>query len=116
MLKRLFGDIITENMVKLTRQDVQHVAKLAKLNLTDSEIEKFTSQLSSVIDHFSELSEVDTKDTEPTSQTTGLENVYREDKVALDESLSQDDAISGSDKIHNGYFKVKAILEGRTDK
>lgn len=103
-------------MVKLTKQDVLHVAKLAKLDLTDSEIEKFTSQLSGVIDHFSELSEVDTEGTEPTSQTTGLENVYREDEVNVDRSLSQDDAVSGSDKIHNGYFKVKAILEGRTDK
>lgn len=103
-------------MVKLTKEDVLHVAKLAKLDLVEAEIEKFTPQLSNVINHFSELSEVDTEDTVPTSQTTGLENVYREDKVTVEGSLSAEEAISGSDKIHNGYFKVKAVLEGRTDK
>lgn len=93
-----------------------HVAKLAKLELTEAEIEKFTPQLSNVLDHFSELSEVDTKNVEPTSQTTGLEDVYRADELKSENTLTQEEAISGTDKIHNGYFKVKAILEGRTDK
>lgn len=103
-------------MAKLTKEDVLHVAKLAKLELTDAEIKKFTPQLSNVLDHFSELSEVDTKDVEPTSQTTGLEDVYRADELKSENTLTQEEAISGTDKIHNGYFKVKAILEGRTDK
>lgn len=93
-----------------------HIAKLAKLNLTDEEIDKFTLQLSSVIDYFSELSDIDTTEVEPTSQTTGLENVGREDQIMGDESLTQEQALSGTDKIYNGYFKVKAILEGRSDK
>jgi aspartyl-tRNA(Asn)/glutamyl-tRNA(Gln) amidotransferase subunit C len=103
-------------MTKLTKDDVLHVAKLAKLNLTDSEIAKFTPQLGEVVNYISELSEVDTEGIEPTSQTTGLENQTREDVVKIESSLSQDEALSGSDKTHNGYFKVKAILEGRTDK
>ena len=103
-------------MAKLTKDDVLHVAKLAKLELTDSEIEKFTPQLSNVLDHFSELSEVDTEGTIPTSQTTGLEDVYRKDEVLEDRILTVEEATSGTDKTHNGYFKVKAILEGRTDK
>jgi aspartyl-tRNA(Asn)/glutamyl-tRNA(Gln) amidotransferase subunit C len=103
-------------MSKLKNDEILHVAKLAKLNLTDKEINDYTSQLSSVIDYFSELSEVDTETIEPTSQTTGLENVTRQDGVKVDNFLTQDEAIGGSDKIHNGYFKVKAVLEGRTDK
>lgn len=103
-------------MAKLKKEEILHIAKLAKLNLTDTEIENFTPQLSSIIDYFSELSEVDTKNLEPTSQTTGLENVYRNDEISSDESLTQEEALSGKDKVHNGYFKVKAILEGRTDK
>ena len=103
-------------MAKLTKADVLHVAKLAKLSLTDAEIVKFTSQLSTVVDYFSELSTVDTSNVEPTSQTTGLENVYREDVVTSNQSLTQDQALSGSDKTYNGFFKVPAILEGRTDK
>lgn len=103
-------------MVALTREDILHVAKLAKLELSDVEVKKFTPQLSNVINFVSELSNVDTKDTEATSQTTGLENIKRSDEVKNDSSLTQDQAVSGTDKTHNGYFKVKAILEGRTDK
>jgi len=67
----------TNNMAKLTTDDVKHVAKLANLPLTDEEIKKFQEQLSSVVSYIDELQEVDTKDVEPTSQTTGLENVFR---------------------------------------
>lgn len=103
-------------MTKLTNEEILHVAKLAKLELTDAEIEKFAPQLSKVLDYFSELSEVDTKDIEPTSQTTGLENIKREDKITNNESLTQEEALSGTDNIYKGYFKVKAVLEARTDK
>lgn len=103
-------------MAKLTKVDVLHIAKLAKLDLTDREVDKFASQLSNVIDYFSELSKVNTDGIDPISQTTGLENVYRVDKAQNSKSLSQDEAISGTDHTYNGYFRVKAILEGRTDK
>ena len=58
-----------------------HVAKLAKLTLTPNEITKFQEQLSKIVDYISQLSEVDTSNLEPTSQTTGLENVFRTDQV-----------------------------------
>lgn len=103
-------------MVKLSKADVLHVAKLAKLDLSDSEVEKFQGQLSKVIDQIGELSEVDTKNVEPTSQATGLENVYRIDEIKSENCLSQDEVLSGTDKIHNGYFKVGAILSERSDK
>ncbi len=103
-------------MGTLNKDDVVHVAKLAKLTLTDSEIEKFKSQLSKVISYISELSQVDTKKDEPTSQTTGLENIKRKDEVKPQDSLSQEEALSGTDKTHNGYFIVPGILEERSDK
>lgn len=103
-------------MVKLSKEEILHVAKLAKLSLKDTEIKKFSPQLSNVISFVSELSEVDTKNIEPTSQTTGLENIKRSDEIIEVSTLTQKKAISGTDEIHNGYFKVKAILEGRTDK
>ena len=59
---------------------------------------------------------MDTKDVEPTSQTTGLTNVTRSDEVVTGNILTQDDALSGTDNAHNGYFKVPAILSERTDK
>lgn len=103
-------------MTNLTKSDVLHVAKLAKLNLSEAEIEKFTSQLSKIIDYVGELSEVDTKNTEPTSQTTGLKDVSREDETSSEELLTQDEALSGTENTHNGYFKVRAILSERSDK
>lgn len=103
-------------MAKLSKQDVLHVAKLAKIDLTDSEVDKFTSQLSLVLEYMSELNDVDTSNVEATSQTTGLENVTRTDLIKTENILSQDEALSGSDKTHNGYFKVDAILSERSDK
>lgn len=103
-------------MKKLSKADILHVAKLAKLNLTNDEIEKFSTQLSNIVSHFEELSSVNTQGVEPSSQTTGLENVYRPDEAKSMQSLSQDEALAGSDKIFNGYFKVEAILTERTDK
>lgn len=103
-------------MAKLTKDEIVHVAKLSKLELTNAEIEKFLPQLSSVVDYISELSEVDTSGIEPTSQTTGLSDVYREDQIKPEAVLTQDETLSGTEETYNGYFKVKAILTERTDK
>lgn len=103
-------------MVLLKKEEILHVAKLAKLDLTEAEIEKYTSQLSKIVDFVSELSEVDTSDVLPTSQTTGLKNIKREDEANSDEGLTQEQVLSGTERTHNGYFKVKAVLKERTDK
>ena len=71
----------------LDRKQIEHVAKLAKLELTNAEVEKFQKQLSEVLDYFNILNEVDTDGIEPTSQVTGLENVMREDKMENDLSV-----------------------------
>ena len=101
-------------MAKVTKNDVKHVADLSNLVLTDEEIAKFTPQLDKIIEFVSTLNEVDTSNVEPTSQTTGLTNVLREDVVKSENSLTQDEALSNTDG-HNGFFKVKAILKNRTD-
>lgn len=101
-------------MAKLTKKDVKHVADLSNLTLTDEEIAKFTPQLDKIIEFVATLSEVDTENIEPTSQTTGLTNVLRDDVVKSERMLTQEEALSNTDG-HNGYFKVKAILKNRTD-
>jgi aspartyl-tRNA(Asn)/glutamyl-tRNA(Gln) amidotransferase subunit C len=98
-------------MVKLTNDDTKHVAKLARLNLTDEEIKKFSTQLSAVLDYVDQLSEVDTTGIEPTAQTTGLTNVLREDLIKPENCLSQETAVSGKDDTKNGYFVVPQILQ-----
>lgn len=97
-------------MAKLSVDEVKHIAKLSKLNLTSSEITKFQKQLSKIIDYISELSEVDTSNIEPTSQTTGLENVFRSDETKP-VSFTQEEALSGTDNTKNGYFVVDQILD-----
>lgn len=89
--------------------DVAHVAKLANLKLTPEEIKKFESQLSSILDYIGQLNKVDTKDVEPTSQVTGLENVTRDDNPSP--SLSQEEVLKNTKSKHNGMFKVKAIFK-----
>lgn len=101
-------------MGKLGKSDVNHVAKLASFKLTSDEVTKFADQLSEVISYFEELNEVDTSSVEPTSQTTGIKNVSRQDKLGK-ESLSQEEAISGTERVHNSYFVVPMILEERSD-
>jgi aspartyl-tRNA(Asn)/glutamyl-tRNA(Gln) amidotransferase subunit C len=103
-------------MAKLTSSVVKHVAKLAQLKLKPSEVEKFKKQLSEVISYIDELNEVNTSKTEPTSQTTGLTNVTRKDSRKTNEGLTQEEAVSGTDKSFNGYFKVPMILTERSDK
>lgn len=102
-------------MSTLSKSDVTHVANLAKLELTESEIEKFQPQLSSIINFISELNEVDTDGVEPTYSTAGLTNVLHNDEV-IASSLGVDEALSGTDSYYNDYFKVEAILTERSDK
>lgn len=65
----------------LSSDDVRHIAKLARLHLEDNEVEKFTRELSSILDYVDMLQEVDTKNVEPTAQVTGLTNSFREDEI-----------------------------------
>lgn len=98
--------------------DVNHVAKLANLTLTDAEKKKFEAQLSETVEYVEELDEVNTEGFDPVSQVTGLENVTRDDEIKP--SLSQEDALknakpaspgsSQGGSTYKGFFKVKGIL------
>lgn len=101
----------SKSVVKLTTEEVRHVADLAKLKLTDEEIEKYRIQLSSILEMVGKLKAVNTKGVEPTSQVTQLENVFREDEVEKERMLSQEEVLSNAKRKYNGYFVVKAIFE-----
>ncbi len=88
--------------------DIAHVAKLANLFLKPEEEKKFEEQLNQTLDYVKRLEEIDTKNVEPTSQVTGLENVTREDKILP--ALSQNEALSNTKSQQNGSFIVKTIL------
>lgn len=95
--------------VELTVDEVRHVADLAKLKLNEEDLAKFQKQLTDIVDFVGKLQEVDTKNVEPTSQVTGLENVFREDEVKP--SLPQAEVLKNAKRKHNGYFMVDAIFE-----
>ena len=94
---------------KLSSSEIKHVAILASLPLKEAELKKFSSQLSEVIDYnMSLLDKVDIKNTEPTAHVTGASNIQRPDET--EPGLSQEEALQNSKSVHNGFFKVKAIL------
>ncbi len=72
----------------LTKEEVLQIAKLARLDLTEAEVDKFKDQLSSVLDLFKKVDEIDLKETPETSQVTGLGNVWRSDEVLCQEDLT----------------------------
>ncbi len=93
----------------LTPQEVLHIARLARIALSEADVERFTAQLSGILDHFETLSRVDTEGVEPTAHPFPLANVMREDLVAP--SLSQDEALANAPRAEDGYFRVRAVLE-----
>ena len=97
-------------MAKLLKKDTVRVAELAKLTLTPSEVDKFTPQLSAIIDLIDELNKVDTKNTEPTAQTTNLTNVFRHDVTDPTKTLTIDEVVSGTENTQNGFITVPQIL------
>lgn len=89
--------------------NIKHIAKLANLEITPQEESKFEKQITDILEYVEKINTADVKDVEPTSQVTGLENITRPDETSP--SLSQEDALSGTKNLHNGMFKVKAVLE-----
>jgi aspartyl-tRNA(Asn)/glutamyl-tRNA(Gln) amidotransferase subunit C len=93
----------------LTRGQVEHVADLAKLGLTEEEIELYRQQLSAILEYAAILQQLDTEAIPPTATVLPLCNVMREDEPAA--SLSQEDALANAPAVADGHFRVRAILE-----
>jgi len=93
----------------LKLEEISHIAKLAKLNLSDEELKKFSGQLSETIDFVDKLNELNTSGGLPTSQTTGLKNVFREDKIKA--SFSQKDALANAKRTYKGFFVTKPVFD-----
>ncbi len=92
----------------ISKKDVEHVARLARLLLTDEEKEMFTRQLSQILDHAGKIAELETADVESTSHVVLMKNVMREDKV--DDCLAQAEALSNAPQQEDGGFVVPRIV------
>jgi len=88
----------------ITRDEVLHVARLARLDLTDEEIERFTEQLSAILEAVAKVSELDLADVEPTAHPLDLVNIWAEDEPRP--SLPLDDALANAPTREGGFFKV----------
>ena len=94
----------------LTIADVEHVAALARLGLSDAEKERLRDQLSSILEHIDALSEVDTDAIPPTASVIPLSNVLRDD--IAQPSLPRDLVLSNAPRQTDGFFEVDAVLGG----
>lgn len=95
--------------MSLTTDQVKHIAKLSRLELSDAEIEKFRTQLSAVLGYIEKLDELDTSTVEPTVNTTGIINRLREDTEKP--SLTVEEATQNTKKVDKGYFVVPNVFE-----
>jgi aspartyl-tRNA(Asn)/glutamyl-tRNA(Gln) amidotransferase subunit C len=94
--------------MKLTTEQIKHIASLARLGLSNTDIEDYCTQLSEVLDNFEILKQVDTDNVEPTAQSITLQNIFRTDQVG--ESYSQSEVLANAPKQEDNCFKVKVIL------
>ncbi len=97
-------------MADLTQKDILKLARLARLHLSDEEVEQFRTEISAILGYVEQLQKVDTKGLEPTYQVTGLKNVTRPDEIK-DYGPSPEDLLKNAPATEKGHFKVKRILQ-----
>jgi len=95
--------------MKLSREEVLHIASLARLGLTETEVNRFREQLSDILDNFEILEQVDTSGIPPTAQSIALQNVMKDDEVTA--SLPPSQILANAPRRDGNWFRVKAVLE-----
>ena len=95
--------------MKITRREVEHVARLARLGLSEEEIERMRAQLDAILNYVDKLNELGTRDVPPTSHAIPMTNVFREDAVRP--CLSQEEALANAPDRAEAFFRVPRILE-----
>ena len=95
--------------MKISCEEVLHIALLARLGLTEEEVARLSEQLSNILENFEILRQVDTKDVPPTAQPITLQNVMRDDEVTP--SLAPEDILANAPRQEGDCFRVRAVLE-----
>ncbi len=95
--------------MKLSREEVLRIARLARLGVTEEDVDKFREQLSNILQNFEILRQVDTEDVPPTAQSIVLQNIMRDDEVAP--SLPPEDILANAPRREGECFRVRAVLE-----
>jgi aspartyl-tRNA(Asn)/glutamyl-tRNA(Gln) amidotransferase subunit C len=97
-------------MTQISRDDVQHLAQLSSLHLSDSELDGLQADLSGILDYVQQLGELDTEGVEPTYQVTDLENVWRDDSVATG-VVTREQLLALAPEAANNQVKVPKVLQ-----
>ncbi len=95
----------------LSRKEVQHIAKLARLDLSQAEIEKYRKELSAILDYIEKLKKLEVAEIQPTSHPLKVENVMREDRENEKLKIKNEKLMELAPETKNGYVKVKSILK-----
>jgi aspartyl-tRNA(Asn)/glutamyl-tRNA(Gln) amidotransferase subunit C len=95
--------------MKISRAEVEHMADLARLDLSETEVEQLQKELSQILEYVEQLNQLDTTDVLPTSHVTITRDVLRED--AAGGSLSREDVLANAPRVQGGFFRVHAVLE-----
>ena len=95
--------------MKITRKEVNHVAKLARLELTEAEKEMFTGQMDAILAYVDKLNELDTEGIIPTSHAVPMENAFREDVLAP--AIGLEGALANAPKHAESFFRVPQVIE-----
>jgi aspartyl-tRNA(Asn)/glutamyl-tRNA(Gln) amidotransferase subunit C len=101
--------LFRDNRMSLTRDQVRWVAHLARLELTDAELDSLTAQLSAIVDYVNQLQQVNTEGVEPLAHALDIHNVFRSDEVG--ESLPVDAALANAPDRRGDFYGVPAVLE-----
>jgi len=96
-------------MAKLNRDDIVKLAHLARLELSDEEIDEYASELSAILGYVEQLQNVDVDDLRPTNQVTGLTNVMRDDEI-IDYGYKAEELLKNVPSVKNNLIKVKRII------
>jgi len=94
----------------LTKEEILHIATLARIGLDEKDIEKYQNELSGILDYFKKLDELDVKDVEPIGHITGMQNIFRSDSQADIELSEKEAIIKNVPESKDGYIKVKSVL------
>ena len=95
--------------MKLKREEVLHIAALAKIGITETDVEKFQEQLSNILENFEALKRLDTSNVPPTAQSIYIQNVIMADEIQP--SLPQEEVLANAPQREGDFFKVKVVLE-----
>ena len=96
-------------MAKLSRDDVLHLAQLARISLSDDEVSEFSDELSAILQYVEQLSDVNVEGLKPTNQVTGLTNVMRDDEVK-DYGYKPEDLLENVPQVQANQLKVKRMI------